>query len=577
VGELPELSKKDWKNIPKAKDSMDPELDPKPPEKNITLPVTLNGQIPPGGVDRYRFPAKEGRQLVVVVRARELIPYISDAVPGWFQATVALYDVTGRELAYTDDYRFHPDPVLFYKVPAGGDYVLEIKDALYRGREDFVYRVTIGELPFVTGVFPLGGKIGTQTTLAAAGWNLPFKQLPLDLMDKAPGIYPLSEERLANRVLVMADTLPEAFEKEPNNAADSAQPVTLPIIINGRIDQPGDMDVFRFDGKAGEQIVAEVYARRLDSPLDSMLAITDAAGKQLAFNDDHEDKGSGLNTHHADSYLAVTLPATGFYFVHLGDTQHGGGEAYSYRLRISAPRPDFELRVTPSSLNVHGGASVPLTVHALRKDGFTGAIALRLKDAPQGFTLSGAQVPEKQDQVRFTLNASPLSMMELFALHIEGRASIHGREVVRSAVPADDMMQAFAYRHLVPAQELKVAIFGRFRPGDAAQILSAMPVQIPADGTVRIRVRLPAGPLVSKVEFELSEPPDGISIKEASPTEIVLQADAAKVKAGGKGNLIVKASAEPPAAPAGPQPPPANRRRIPLGALPAIPYEILSR
>ena len=576
VGDLAEFSKKDWKNIPQAKPSMDPELDPKPPEKNITLPVTLNGQIPPGGVDRYRFPAREGQPLVVLVRARELIPYISDAVPGWFQATVALYDGKGRELAYTDDYRFHPDPVLFYKVPAGGDYVLEIKDALYRGREDFVYRVTIGELPFVTGVFPLGGKVGTQTTVAATGWNLPFNQLPLDLRDQAPGLCPLSQERLANRVVVVADTLPEGFEKEPNNTADSAQPVTLPIIINGRIDQPGDMDVFRFDGRAGEQIVAEVYARRLDSPVDSMLALTDATGKPLAFNDDHEDKGSGLNTHHADSYLAVTLPATGSYFVHMGDTQRGGGEAYRYRLRISALRPDFELRVTPSSLNVHGGASVPLTVHALRKDGFTGAITLRLKDAPQGFTLSGAEVPEKQDQVRFTLNASPSSMMEPFALHIEGHASIQGREVVRQAVPADDRMQAFAYRHLVPAQELKVALFGRFRPGDAAQILSAMPVQIPADGTARIRVRLPASPLASKVEFELSEPPDGISIKEASPTEIVLQADAAKVKPGGKGNLIVKASAEPPAA-AGTQSPPANRRRIPLGALPAIPYEIVPR
>ena len=39
--------------------------------------------------------------------------------------------------------------------------------------------------------------------------------------------------------------------------------------------------------------MAEVYARRLDSPLDSVLKLTDAAGKQLAFNDDHEDKGAG--------------------------------------------------------------------------------------------------------------------------------------------------------------------------------------------------------------------------------------------------------------------------------------------
>ncbi len=574
VGELPEHSKTDWKDIPKARGSMDPEIDPKPPEKDIALPITLNGQIPPGGVDRYRFPAKAGQKLVVVVRARELIPYISDAVPGWFQATVTLYDGNGRELAYTDEYRSHLDPVLFYKVKADGDYVLEIKDSLYRGREDFVYRVTIGELPFVTGVFPLGGRIGTQMTVAVSGWNLPFNQLPLDLMNTAPGIHPLVNERVPNRVVVLADALPECMEQEPNNTPEDAQPVTLPIIINGRIDQPGDMDVFRFDGKAGEHVVAEVHARRLDSPLDSMLIITDTAGRQIAFNDDHEDKGSGLNTHHADSYLAITLPATGPYFVHIGDTQHDGGAAYGYRLRISAPRPDFELRVTPSGLNVRGGASVPLTVHALRKDGFTGPIALRLKDAPEGFTLTAAEVPEKQDQARFTLNAAPSSMMEPFTLHIEGHASIQGREVVRSAVPADDMMQAFAYRHLVTAQELKVAVFGRFRPGDSARVLSATPVRIPAGGMARIRFKLPVGPLLSKIEFELSKPPDGISIKETSPSEIVLQADAARIKPGVKGNLIVKASAEPPAPP-GNQPPPANRRRIPLGALPAIPYEIV--
>jgi len=52
--------------------------------------------------------------------------------------------------------------------------------------------------------------------------------------------------------------------------------------VNGRIDQPGDWDVFRFQGRAGQAIVAEVYARRLDSPLDSVLKLTDAKGQQLA-------------------------------------------------------------------------------------------------------------------------------------------------------------------------------------------------------------------------------------------------------------------------------------------------------
>ena len=71
-----------------------------------------------------------------------------------------MYDAKGKELAYDDDYRFHPDPVLFFKVPEDGQYVIEIKDAIYRGRPDFVYRIAIGELPFITSIFPLGGRAG---------------------------------------------------------------------------------------------------------------------------------------------------------------------------------------------------------------------------------------------------------------------------------------------------------------------------------------------------------------------------------------------------------------------------------
>jgi len=37
-------------------------------------------------------------------------------------------------------------------------------------------------------------------------------------------------------------------------------------------------------------LVAEVYARRLNSPLDSVLKLTDTASRSLAFSDDQEDK-----------------------------------------------------------------------------------------------------------------------------------------------------------------------------------------------------------------------------------------------------------------------------------------------
>jgi len=139
---------------------------------DITLPAVVNGQLvprepdfvdwrakrfTPGDADRYRFEARKGQRLVVAAAARQLVPYLADAVPGWFQATLTLFDARGSELAYDDDYGFHPDPVLFFEVPEGGQYVVEIEDAIYRGRADFVYRVTIGETPFITSILPLGG------------------------------------------------------------------------------------------------------------------------------------------------------------------------------------------------------------------------------------------------------------------------------------------------------------------------------------------------------------------------------------------------------------------------------------
>jgi hypothetical protein len=460
VGQLPEYSEKEPKN--KTEDT----------QVLSGLPIVINGQIMPGDVDRFRLKLSKGARLVMAASARELTPYLADAVPGWFQATLALYDESGNEVAYDDDYRFNPDPVLFYEIPKDGEYVLEIKDAIYRGREDFVYRIVVGELPFVTSIFPLGEKLGAKTTVEMKGWNLPANEIVVDANGKEKGILPISlrkKEMVSNHVPFAVDTLPECLEKEGNNNHADAQKITLPVIVNGRIDKPGDCDVFGFQGNAGDKVVAEVYARRLNSPLDSVLKLTNANGKQLMFNDDHEDKGAGLTTHHADSLLSTTLPTDGFYYIHIGDAQTKGGEAYGYRLRISPPRPDFELRLVPSSINVRAGATVPITVYALRKDGFAGDITVTLKDAPKGFTLRGNRVPADKDQVNLALSVPAGPIKEALSLSLEGRAEIQGQEVVRPAVPADDMEQAFIYHHLVPAKELRVAVIGRAKPKAAAK------------------------------------------------------------------------------------------------------------
>ncbi len=133
-----------------------------------------------------------------------------------------------------------------------------------------------------------------------------------------------------------------------------------------------------------QQIVAEVFARRLDSPLDSFLRLTDAEGKQLAFNDDFEDKGTGWKR---PRRLVSHCHAAGGRHLFHSPHRHArpGRSGIRLSLRISEPRPDFALRIVPSSLSLRTGMSAPLTIFALRRDGFTNAINLKLKDAREGF------------------------------------------------------------------------------------------------------------------------------------------------------------------------------------------------
>jgi hypothetical protein len=541
-----------------------------------TLPVVVNGQILPGDVDKFTFHARKGMKLVVAVSARELIPYLADAVPGWFQAVAAVYGPDGKEVAYNDDFRDAPDPVVHFVAPADGEYVLEIRDSIYRGREDFVYRAVVGELPFVTSVFPLGLRAGSVTTVTLSGWNLPFTSTPVRA--EAAGVpAPVRVPNAAGPLPRLAvDDLPEVLEKEPNDTTARPQPLKPPVIVNGRIGHPGDADVFMVQGRKGDRLVAEVKARRLGSPVDSNLTITDSRGRRIGFNDDWEDKGAGLVTHHSDSYLMVTLPADGTYFIHVADTQGHGGAEFAYRLRVSAPRPDFELRVVPSSLGLRAGTSAALTVFALRRDGFAGEITLRLSGAPEGLVLTGGRIPAGEDKVRCTLTAAPREPIEPVKLTMTGSAAIGGRTVEHTAVPAQDMMQAFAYQHLVPAQDWLVAVAGRYLAA-SAPAPSETVVKIPVGGTVRVNVPRVGGPMARQVTLELSEPPAGITMESYEMRlvggSIVLKADA-KAKPGTRGNLIVDAFMVRPGGAGGRQ---AQSRRAPLGCLPAIPFEIVAR
>ncbi len=431
------------------------------PTPTVSMPVTINGRIFPGEEDLFSIHARKDDRLVVSVQARNLIPYLADAVPGWFQAVVSLTNPDGYEVAYADDYRFDPDPVLFYKIPYDGEFRIKVRDSIYRGRDDFVYRITIGQLPFIVGISPLGAKSGTKLDITFSGGNLgeSFRQKYTApdqpgtvLLQAATGPY------RSNFIPFQIDTLNEFAEREPNNSNGVMNEIDSPAIINGSIDKRGDADHFRIKGRGNRPMVFEVFARRYGSPLDSNLTLFDAYGKELGSNDDHEDQAAGLTTHHADSRLVTKLPPGGECVIRVTDTQNQFGPNHTYRLRIAQARPSFALRITPSSLNASPGGNAKLTVHALRFDGFDGEIALKLKSAPSDFKLNNATVPAGKDVADISLAIPSGPRGEPVAIAIQGEALIDEKKIVVDAIPAEDMMQAFIYRHLVPVDALLVDV-----------------------------------------------------------------------------------------------------------------------
>jgi hypothetical protein len=428
----------------------------------LSLPVTINGRILPGEVDEFVFEAREGDQVVVSVDARNLIPYLADAVPGWFQAVVSLVDPRGRELAFSDDYRFNPDPVLFYKIPRDGKFRLKIHDSIYRGREDFVYRITLGELPFLTGLTPLGGQAGAEVDLAFQGGNLTEFERKRFPLPPEPGIIQLAAEGeggFSNQISFHVDNVREDAEREDNDRMGAANGLELPCVMNGAISKPGDVDYYRAKGTGNQPMTFEIFARRLGSPLDSNLTIFDDDGKQIAWNDDFENPSAGLTTHHADARVTVDLPSNGVCFVRVAETQNQSGYEFTYRLKVSQGPPDIALRATPSSVNAKPGGTASLAVHALRLDGYEGAIQLELVDPPEGYVLKTAAIPAGEESVRVSISVPSSITEEPQEIQLRGRVFMEGKEVSSyEVVPAEDMTQAFITKHIVPVDAVLIDI-----------------------------------------------------------------------------------------------------------------------
>lgn len=215
------------------------------------------------------------------------------------------------------------------------------------------------ELPVVNRIFPPGAMRGSTLQVEAQGkfpnpgvqvWSTPagLTWSPMEEAGKfsvsvdpqaVAGVYFvrfLDQVGASNVHRFIIGTVPETSEVEPNNDfREATVPLSLPTVVNGVLQQSGDVDSFRLSAKAGETIVASLDAsRHLRSPVDAVMQIVDLKGNVLATNHDYHDLDP-LISWSSPFDQEVVVRVFGFPSEPNSTIGLAGGENYLYRLTVT--------------------------------------------------------------------------------------------------------------------------------------------------------------------------------------------------------------------------------------------------
>lgn len=386
----------------------------------VSVPTAVDGAVPNLGWQFFKFTAQPGQRIAIEVLARR--------IGSSLDPMLRLLDARGRELAFNDDTPgLSGDASLVHTFKDAGEYILELRDIKYGAG---AYRLRIGDFPIATVSYPLAVQRGTTANVTLAGFNVDGLQpVPVTVAPDYPGEWRhVSVKRPGGNSgfsTVEVSKSPQFLEQEPNNATEQANRVELTQDLNGRLDQPGDVDRFIFTAKKDQSASFIGITRQQGSPSDLNFRILNKDGGQVAAA---EDTGTSEGT------IAFKAPADGDYVLVVEDLNHRGGSEHAYRIEVTSAPQQFSLATSLDTFNIPVGGSVLATVTATRT-GYAGPIELSAANLPPGVTASKSVIGVGRNDAVITLQApAEFAAGDLAGISIIGTARIGEADVV---VPAE--------------------------------------------------------------------------------------------------------------------------------------------
>jgi len=412
----------------------------------VPIPCLVAGKAEAEINHYFKISAKAGQRVSFEVLGRRL------GSP--FDPQITLLEPRmQKELAHNNDAPgLQTDPRLTYTFKEAGEYLVEIRDVMYRGGPDYWYRLRIGDFPCATTPIPMaakrGSKVKVQFTGPAVADVTPVEvQVPADPGVDIVWVAPRGANGLYGWPVALAvSDLEELVEKEPNNELAKANRLPVPCGITGRFQEKGDVDHFVFAAKKGERWIIQAHTQEYYSPTDVYMVLKNPTGTQIAASNPAQDPR-----------IDFTAPADGDFVLAVEHLNYWGGPDESYRITITPPEPGFDLALGADKVEIPQGGVAVLPIQTVTRRDYNGSIEVSVagNSLIDGQTVINAGPPapnQPAGSLFLTFSPGPLGGPSIGPqeLIVQGKATINGKVVISRASVRTVLSQGLASLPLPP-------------------------------------------------------------------------------------------------------------------------------
>ncbi|MCP4848055.1 MAG: hypothetical protein GY899_08935 [Verrucomicrobiaceae bacterium] len=432
----------------------------------------MNGRAVAGKAHYFKVLAKAGERIFIECFAERMVSRMD--------ALIVVTDPGGIEVGRARE-TVGGDPLLGFTAKNDGEYLLRVSDFMARGGSNYHYRLVLRKGAQVDFVLPLSAQPGKKQSFHVYGRNLPggvpsgdgLERIEVDVDVPSAAercrtslLKPVNVgmrgfhyrvgtgEGASNIVFIPHSALPVVIDAGANVASDEAQHLPFPCEASGRF-YPNASSWFSFDAKKGQSYAVEVIAQRLSGSSDPVMDLekvsVDKDGKQKVTKigtADDEGKNIGgrrFPTSHRDPSYLFKADADVKVRVRIHDNYQTGNP---YRLIIRSPKPGFDLlmslpppadnnakskKVTRGGIAIRRGQVGTIDVYALRRDGFNGAISLKVEGLPGSFETAPVMLAAGATKIGIPFKIRDDAPAWSGRVQVSGSAEIEGVEVRRQA------------------------------------------------------------------------------------------------------------------------------------------------